>query len=98
LLVWEPALRETPVESGPGKDYRQQLLQLGLAVFLFANILFLLFQAGQALGGEIAAPWDTAVGNVLFNTRSGALWLARVSLALALECWGARGRRRGLPA
>ncbi len=83
LAVWQPA-RES---SGVGKELRppwRGLSTIALFVLIAANLFWLLIQAGQASGGEIALPWDAAVVQVLFNTRFGVLWLARLVLALIL--------------
>ncbi|MCI0395417.1 MAG: copper resistance protein CopC [Chloroflexi bacterium] len=83
LLVWQPAVRL----SGAGENVQPAwpwLARLFLVVLAVANIFWLLVQAGQASGAEIAAPWQKAVTQVLFTTRFGALWLGRIALALAL--------------
>ena len=87
LVVWQPAYRavqsETEgfaLERGPWRRLATFAL-IGLAV---ASLFALLLQAGQASGAEIAAPWDAAVGRILFETRFGALWIARFALTLAL--------------
>jgi copper transport protein len=84
-LVWTPVYRraETAGSDDPLADVWRRLAIVALALLVAANILGLLVQAGQAAGGEIAAPWSEAVGNVLFNTRFGALWIARLALSFA---------------
>ena len=62
----------------------QRLSNVALIVLLMASLIGLLIQAGQAGETEIAAPWTTATNGVLFATRYGALWIARLSLTLAL--------------
>lgn len=83
LMVWQPACRI----AGVGSDLRppwRRVATIALLLLIGANILWLLFQAGQASGREFALPWDVTVSKVLFTTRFGALWLGRMALALAL--------------
>lgn len=83
LAVWQPAAQ---LEAN-GPTYQalwRRLALLALLSLALAQILALLVQAGQAIGAEIATPWSPAVGQILFSTRYGTLWLARLSLALAL--------------
>ena len=68
------------------------LARLGAAVFLFANLLGWWAQAAQAVGGPVPAPWDPAMGTVLFTTRFGALWSARLLLCLGLATCLPRSR------
>ena len=86
LLVWQPAHRSiganNEVTVQPAAFSR--LVSLALLGLLLASIFGLLVQAGQAAGAEIATPWNVATHNILFNTRYGALWIARIALALAL--------------
>ncbi len=86
LVVWRPAWRaaQTNTEAETFDDLWQRLTRVSLALVIIANVIALLIQAGQAAGSEIAAPWSAAVGNVLFNTRYGILWIARLALAFAL--------------
>ncbi|MGH2524699.1 MAG: copper resistance D family protein, partial [Anaerolineales bacterium] len=62
----------------------RRMATVALSVLLAAHTFGLLVHAGQATGAEIAAPWSAAVGDVLSRTRFGALWIARLALALAL--------------
>jgi putative copper export protein len=87
LAVWQPAYRAAQAEAEgfamdrvPWRRLAASAL-IGLAV---ASIFGLLLQAGQASGVEIATPWDPATGRILFETRFGALWIARFALTLAL--------------
>jgi copper transport protein len=89
LVVWGPAYQAIKDLPGLKKDPAglppwRRLAYVGLLLLIAANVLGLLSQAGKAAGGELAAPWNEAVGTVLFNTRYGALWIARLALALAL--------------
>jgi len=89
LMVWGPAYQAIKDLSGLKKDPTglpqwRRLASIGIVVLIAANVLALLSQAGQASGGELALPWSEATGNILFNTRYGALWIARLALALAL--------------
>ncbi len=95
LVVWQPAVRAwieagetTPLPTLPWPA----LARLGAGVFLFANLLGWWAQAAQAVGGPVPAPWDPALGTVLFTTRFGALWSARLVLGLGLAAWLPRSR------
>jgi copper transport protein len=84
LTIWQPvyqALKESTMSfNAPWRT----LAAIGLVVLVAGDILALLVQAGQASGGEIAFPWSAATGAVLFNTRFGSIWLARLVLSLGL--------------
>ena len=84
LLVWQPAQRAIDANDKATVAAFSRLASLAVIGLLLANIFGLLVQAGQASGTEIAAPWNIATNDVLFNTRYGALWIARTVLALAL--------------
>jgi len=79
LTVWQPETDLAFDETLWARLARLALIGLGVA-----SIVGLLVQAGQAAGSEIAAPWSTATGQILFSTRFGALWLARFVLLLVL--------------
>lgn len=83
LLVWQPAA-QVEANNPAYQTLWRRLALLALLGLALAQILALLTQAGQASGTELAAPWSPAVGQILFSTRYGALWLARLALALAL--------------
>ncbi len=83
LAIWQPATQVEADDIGYRALWRRLAL-LALLSLALAQILALLVQAGQAIGAAIAAPWSPAVGQILFTTRYGALWLARLALALAL--------------
>ncbi len=51
---------------------------------MVANLLWLLVQGGQIADQEILAPWNPVLFDVLFTTRFGVLWLARLVLTLAI--------------
>ncbi len=82
-LVWQPVLASLDLEQKLSLP-RRQLAWVALAIFLLANVLAFLVQAGQAGGSEFVAPWNEATGILLFTTRYGVLWLGRVILGLAL--------------
>jgi len=87
LLIWQPAYAALAAEAGPlpGKPPRWEALAVGaLAVFVCASVVSLLVEAGQVSSVDIAAPWSSAVGGLLFQTRYGALWLARLVLVLVV--------------
>jgi copper transport protein len=87
LVVWQPAVRAAQAEAedfGSDQTLWPRLGAFALAGLAAANGLGLLLHAGQASGAEIAAPWEAAVGRILFDTRFGALWIARFVLTLAL--------------
>jgi copper transport protein len=97
LAVWQPAYRV--VKQAVGREWVdptpwRRLARLTLVGLLVANILGLLAQAGKATGVDLAAPWGEAVGDVLFRTRYGALWIARLTLAIALVGLAAITRQR----
>jgi copper transport protein len=60
----------------------QRISSIALLILLLVSLLWLLIQAGQATGAILVWPWSPAFREVLFSTRFGALWLARVALAL----------------
>jgi copper transport protein len=87
LAVWRPALRRASSQAPPEAETwlpARRLAVVALVALALGAALTLLVHAGQATGAEVAAPWSQAVGNVLFHTRWGALWLARLALLLAL--------------
>ncbi len=90
LLVWQPAyqtLKQAEAQQGTTLTFNapwRTLASIALIVLVIGNVVALLVQAGQASGGEIAAPWSNATSSVMFNTRFGALWLARLALTFAL--------------
>lgn len=77
--VWQPVARSTALRL-PWQPLAQTAL-IGLGV---ASGFGLSIQAGQASGAEVAAPWSSAVRDVLFHTRYGALWIARLALIFGL--------------
>jgi copper transport protein len=78
LAVWTPA-----AAALASPDWRRPAA-IALGAFAVASALSALTQAGQASGAEMAPPWSPVLGTLLSNTRYGALWLARLSLLLAL--------------
>ncbi len=91
VAVWQPAASAPGAEAGELPV--RWLGALAAATLSVASLLALLVQAGQASGTELAPPWAPAVGGVLFHTRFGALWLARLALLLGIVGL-ALGRRR----
>lgn len=89
-FVWQPAVESLEAPPSIDESKWQQLGLIALSVFLLANIIFILVQAGQVIGVALAPPWHTAVGNLIFNTRSGILWLGRIGLGIALASYLAR--------
>lgn len=83
LLVWQP-VAEVEANDPAYHVLWRRLALLAFLTLALAQILALLVQAGQASGTELAAPWSPAVSQILFSTRYGTLWLARLALALAL--------------
>jgi copper transport protein len=83
-VVWQPARRAAQIDRDEAQPPWQRLSNLALIGLLIASIIGLLVQAGQASGTEIAVPWDVAMNGVLFATRYGTLWIARLILTLAL--------------
>jgi len=83
-VVWQPARRAAKIDREVALPSWQLLFNLALIGLLSASIIGLLVQAGQASGTEIAAPWSAATNGVLFATRYGTLWIARLILTLAL--------------
>ncbi len=97
LAVWQPAYRV--VKQATGREWVdptpwRRLAKLALVGLIVANILGLFAQAGKAAGVDLAAPWGEAMGGVLFRTRYGALWVARLALAIALVGLAAITRKR----
>jgi copper transport protein len=83
LIIWEPAVRL----SGIGRDLQprwNRLPSIAVLLLLIATIFWLLLQAGHAAGAEFAWPWNPVTGQVLFTTRFGAAWIARITLGVAL--------------
>ena len=94
-LVWRPAVQtwekegqDHPIDSPPWPS----LARAGAAVFLLANVIGLWSQGAQAAGGSLRVPWDPVLDRVLFTTRFGALWSARLLLGLALASLLPRAR------
>jgi copper transport protein len=101
LAVWRPAVREwgqggetIPPPAPPWIT----LGRVGVVVFLSANLLGLWAQGNQAAGGRLISPLDPALATVLFTTRFGALWSARLLLALGLAAVLPRSRSAGAQA
>ncbi len=85
LLVWAPTQTAAgPLRAGPEAAPWHALAGGAVGALLAASSAELLLHAGQTAGGEWAWPWDLTTGRVLFHSAYGALWLARLALALAL--------------
>jgi copper transport protein len=101
LAVWRPAVREWTQAGGtilPPSPPWPTLARLGVVVFAFANLMGLWAQGSQAAGGSLTSPLDPALATVLFTTRFGALWSARLLLALGLAVVMPRARSAGAQA
>lgn len=83
LMVWDPSAKATKVQKSIKPPW-VWLSTIALLVLLIATAAWLLVQAGQATGREITVPWDTSVTQVLFATRFGGQWSARIFLAITL--------------
>jgi copper transport protein len=83
VAVWQPATKMAALEGEVRPPWRR-ISTIAMLLLVAASLAWLLLQAGQAAGQEIALPWDPAVGQVLFTTRFGVLWLARIALALLM--------------
>jgi copper transport protein len=87
LIIWRPAAAALKAETGTANDAPlpwERIAAGALLVLTLASILGLLVQGGQVSGAELAAPWSDAIAGVLFQTRLGVIWLARLVLILAL--------------
>jgi copper transport protein len=87
LVVWQPAYLTLKADAADVIGYRARwrwLAKVSLSLYFLALALDLLVRAGLAGGAEIAAPWHPSVGRLLFATRYGGLWSARLLLGLAL--------------
>jgi copper transport protein len=83
VFAWMPAEAEIFGRRSRGELFNwRKLAMIGLIVLLAANVLGLLFQTGQVVGQEIAAPWNPAITKLLYATRYGGLWLIRFVMAL----------------
>jgi copper transport protein len=82
IVVWRPSMDIAGIKNEIRLPWRR-FGTIALLILLLASLLWLLIQAGQAAGVAIAAPWSPALRQVLFSTRFGVLWLARVVLILA---------------
>ena len=105
LAVWQPVVWAVPLEpqaAGAPQPPWGRLATAALLLFLLGMTLDLLTQAGQASGGQIAAPWNSTVSQLLFATRLGALWLGQLTLGVTLGGLlppaGTFGPRRRWPA
>jgi len=110
LLVWLPTLRATvPATDGAGIAITRRIARrlivltgLGLAVLLVATIVGLVLQAAKVTNRSAFGALDGAVlTDFLFNTRTGAIWSARLLLPVVAGMFlgplivaAARGERR----
>lgn len=81
LLVWDPVTAVYPISMRPS---RQQSARFAILVLLSANLFWLQAQVAQVNGTWPVFPWQTATTKVLFMTRFGTQWSARLALAVAL--------------
>jgi copper transport protein len=93
-LVWQPSRRDFQSQATeqpfPVLPWRS-LARGGLVLLVIADITRLLVQGGQLIDREIIMPWNPLVFDVLFTTRFGVLWLARLAL-IAAVVWLIGGR------
>lgn len=100
LIVLWPGARNTPAQIATLGQRAQSLGLAASAAAILANLFALVTEATTRPGGSL----PTRIGDTLFETRFGRLWLARVGLllllALALRCapWAAPLGRRYLSA
>ena len=83
FLVWQPACEITGL-TGSVQPPWGRLVNLALLLLVVSSVLWLFVQAGQVVGQEFVWPWDPSLRQVLFTTRFGALWIARLALAMIL--------------
>jgi len=66
-----------------------RLRQIGVTAVLAASLFNLFLQASRASGGNPLSVIQTgALGQILFDTRFGLIWLGRVAAALLLGAYG----------
>lgn len=82
-LVWRPAIKMTDQRESIQPPW-MRVSNVAILILFLASFLWLLLQAGQASGQEFAWPWEPVLSEILFTTRFGALWLARIVFALVL--------------
>jgi copper transport protein len=85
--IWQPTYETADEEAGKlalAELPWRKLAIIALSLLAFAQLLWLLAQAGQAADAALVAPWQPAVANLLFTTRFGVFWLARFVLLLLL--------------
>lgn len=84
LTLWGGALFYLWVWHAPVLPFTRPVMQGAVLAGLAAHALALFTQIGQAEGAPLGAPWQSAAYAVLFDTRFGMLWLARLAVWLAL--------------
>lgn len=84
MALWGGALFYLAVWRGDRLPFTPALWQSAVTLGLAAHALALFTQIGQAEGTSLGWPWQASAYAVLFNTRFGALWLARLAVWLAL--------------
>lgn len=91
LLVWLPTLRATvPADDAAGAALTRQIARrlivltgLGLTVLFVATVVGMVLQAAKVTNRSPFGALDSAVlTDFLFNTRTGAIWSARLLLPL----------------
>ena len=93
-LVWRPTWQELEAQVSnlpPTAPPWRSLAQSALILLISADVIRLLVQGGQIADREIIAPWNPLLFDVLFTTRFGVLWLARLALIAAVT-WLVGGR------
>ena len=101
LAVWQPAYwtvrwqarDKIPSTSTPWKLFAMVAI-IGLVL---GNIFWFLVQTGQVSDVEIALPWSPITARLLFDTRHGSLWLARLALVLFIAGFVLRANQRRDP-
>jgi copper transport protein len=84
LAVWDPAQRAAGVSWGDPSPPDVPITTSSLFMLLAVSLFSLLLEAGQASGVGIAVPWSSSLSTMLFTTRSGAIWLTRLLVMVAM--------------
>lgn len=87
FVVWNAAF-EKRVEPPERWNTIYHFALIGLLTSIGIGMLS---QAGQALGKELAFPWDPQTGRILTESRLGIIWLFRLTLAV-WAVWLASGK------
>jgi copper transport protein len=84
LAVWDPAQRIAGVSGGDPSPSELPITTASLFVLLGVSLFGLLLEAGQASGVGVALPWSSSLRTMMFTTRTGAIWLGRIVVLLAM--------------